>query len=171
MKQPSKALLNLRLFGLVLCGFLLSSCSQESETFHENGQLETRGNYKEGKEDGLFESYHPNGQLRQRTTIKDGESHGLFESYHENGQLESRGTFKDGELDGLFETFYENGQLETRGNLKNKEPDGLFESFRYNGQPLRLRTYKEGKIIVSEHYDKNNQKITNGVLENHYPNG
>ena len=34
------------------------------ETFHENGQLRLRGNYKNGIEDGLYETYYDNGQLQ-----------------------------------------------------------------------------------------------------------
>ena len=43
------------------------------EEFYDNGQLWTRWNYKDGKQDGLFEFFHDNGQLQERQNYKDGE--------------------------------------------------------------------------------------------------
>ena len=64
--------------------------------YHENGQLWITSNYKDGKEDGLYEELHKNGQLRTRGNYKNGERDGFFEDYYENGQLWSRGYYKDG---------------------------------------------------------------------------
>jgi len=38
-----------------------------------NGQLIDKGNYKDGKKDGLFEAYHENGKLWLKENYKDGE--------------------------------------------------------------------------------------------------
>ena len=65
---------------------------------YENGQLEQKGNYKDGLEDGLFEMYYDNGQLKIKGNFKDGEKDGLFEEYYDNGQLERRANYKDGEI-------------------------------------------------------------------------
>jgi antitoxin component YwqK of YwqJK toxin-antitoxin module len=40
--------------------------------YHENGQLEVKGNYKDGLEDGLSENYYENGQLKLTGNYKDG---------------------------------------------------------------------------------------------------
>jgi len=73
--------------------------------FHENGQLEYTGIYKDGKEEGLHETYHENGQLQYKENYKNGKYDGLMERYYENGQLKFKGNYKDGELDGVYE-FY-----------------------------------------------------------------
>jgi antitoxin component YwqK of YwqJK toxin-antitoxin module len=124
-------------------------------------------NYKNGKEDGLYELFHENGQLEFRQNYKNGKQDGLREYYYENGQLEFRQNYKNGKEDGLLESYYENGQLKQRGNYKDEERDGLWEDFYLKGQLLSFRTYKEGQIIISEHYDKNNQRITDGILEDY----
>ena len=54
-------------------------------SYHENGQLEYTGIYKDGKEEGLHETYHENGQLEYKTNFKDGIQDGLVERYDENG--------------------------------------------------------------------------------------
>ena len=56
-----------------------------------NGQLQTKANFKDGKEHGLFEKFNENGQLQLRANFKDGKEHGLFEEFSENGQLDAQG--------------------------------------------------------------------------------
>jgi len=161
---------NLRLFGLVLCGLVLSACSQESETFHENGQLRSRNTISREEVHGVFERFYENGQLAMREnwiTRKDEggsildllsewttsrQKDGLSELFHENGKLGSRGNYKPdsapfpdnigGLKDGLWEWFDENGQLKSRQNYKDGEPDGLWEWFHENGQLWRRENYK-----------------------------
>jgi len=41
--------------------------------FYENGQLEWRANYKDGKLDGLFELFDENGNLTKTKEYKNGE--------------------------------------------------------------------------------------------------
>ena len=117
----------------ILCLVLLVSCSNEvpeeelverqgityetnsttpftgsSVSYHENGQLKSRENYKDGKEDGLYERFYGNGQLDLRENYKNGKKDGLYESYYENGKLYSRGIYKDGKEDGNSD-LYQNG--------------------------------------------------------------
>ena len=68
------------------------------ESFHENGRLKRRGNFKDGEQDGLWESYRENGQLSSTTNYKDGELDGLSEFFDEDGNLTKTETYKDGEL-------------------------------------------------------------------------
>ena len=117
---------NLRLLGLVLCGFVLSACSQP---------------------DGPYETFHDNGQLSFRGNIVDGEPNGLFEYFHDNGQLEFRGDVVDGKGEGLFETFHENGQLRLRGNNVDGETDGLSEYFDEDGNLTETRMYRNGELV------------------------
>ena len=45
---------------------------------------------------GVVETYHDNGKLKSRTNYKDGKVEGLRETWNENGQLMSRANYKDG---------------------------------------------------------------------------
>jgi antitoxin component YwqK of YwqJK toxin-antitoxin module len=54
-------------------------------------------NYKDGKEDGLFEMYHDNGQLGLKGNHKDGKQNGLWEMYSSDGQLWSTICYDNGE--------------------------------------------------------------------------
>ena len=35
------------------------------ETYYDNGQLKSRGLYKDGKQNGLWETWYENGQLQE----------------------------------------------------------------------------------------------------------
>ena len=64
-----------------------------------------------GPPDGPYETYHENGQLLSKGTYKDGELvDGPYESYHENGQLMVKGTMKDNEECGEW---FEEGETVT----------------------------------------------------------
>ena len=51
--------------GVLITGF--------GELFHDNGQLEGRGNFKDGKQDGLWEFFNENGNLIGTETYRNGE--------------------------------------------------------------------------------------------------
>ena len=70
--------------------------SGRSVSYHENGQLKEKGNFKDGRKEGLWENYYENGQLTIKGNYKDEKEDGLWEQYHENGQLASKGNLRDG---------------------------------------------------------------------------
>jgi len=89
--------------------------------YHENFQLQGKGNFKDGERHGPLEYYYENGQLEAKANYKDGELNGPLENYHENGQLEAKANYKDGELNGLWESYYENGELVSKYCYRNGE--------------------------------------------------
>ena len=80
-----------------------------------------KGNYKDGKEEGIWEFYYDNGQIYSKPTYKDGKLHGYYEEYLSNGQLERKLTYKNGKLDGVWEEYNENGKLNYKITYKNGE--------------------------------------------------
>lgn len=57
------------------------------ETWYADGQRSERGNWKDGKKDGLTEKWHENGQLSERVNFKDGDPDGPWEKWDEDGQV------------------------------------------------------------------------------------
>ena len=74
--------------------------SGTSLSYNNDGQLDYREHFKDGKVDGLVEEYHENGQLKVRTNYNDGKRDGLRETFDVNGNPVSKGNYTDGELDG-----------------------------------------------------------------------
>ena len=69
------------------------------EEFYDNGQLKYRGNFNNGKPDGLYEEFYnrKHGQLSSRGNFKDGKREGLSEWFDIFGNLYRTETWKDGE--------------------------------------------------------------------------
>ncbi len=158
-------------------GQLFNECIEN----HENGQLHSKVNYKNGKRHGLLEHFDQEGKLvhkgnfkngkeeglhfsnltalgySSKTNYKKGEKHGSFEEFYENGQLKNKRNYKNEKLDGPYEYYYENGQLRSKGNYKNEKLDGSFEDYYANGQLKCKGNYKDG--------------IWDGLSEDYYENG
>ena len=76
--------------------------TKKPETIKEEDLIEKYGvMYKEYSRKpftGYAVDYHENGQLQFKCNWKDGKRNGLLESYHDNGQLKTKGNYKDGKL-------------------------------------------------------------------------
>ena len=108
------------------------------------------GKFKEGKKDGKWFTYHENGQLDSKGNWKDGKKDGFWEGYYSSGQLMSKGNWKDGKKDGFWEGYHENGQLMSKGNWNDGKKDGLREYFKNDGSLDSIETWKDGERINCE---------------------
>ena len=70
----------------------------KEEIYHENGQKEGEGTFKDGKREGKWSGWYENGQKEGEGTFKDGKLEGLVTGWYENGQKNSEQLFKDGDL-------------------------------------------------------------------------
>ena len=63
-----------------------------------NGQLYSKGNYKNGKKEGAWVFYWDNGQLMRKGNYKNGKREGAWVEYENYGTLdrERSGTYKNG---------------------------------------------------------------------------
>ena len=96
---------------------------------------------------GIVEEFHENGQLMGRGNFIDGKREGLKEVFYRNGQLQYRGNHIDGEIDGLSESFHGNGQLRWRTNYKDGKLEGPLEYFDRNGNLTKTETYRNGELV------------------------
>ena len=87
-------------------------------------------NYKNDKEDGLYEQFYENGQLKEKGSYNNGSREGQWFKYHHKGHLIEKGYYKNGKLEGEFLIFnregrlikkliYENGILTKIKNINN----------------------------------------------------
>ncbi len=68
----------------------------KSFELYDNGQKQWEGNWKDGKEEGLFTWWYRNEKKLMGRHYKNGKKDGLELFWHENGQKKSEGKFKDG---------------------------------------------------------------------------
>ena len=93
------------------------------ETFDEEGNLTDTKESINGEMFDIKFEYSENGQLEEKTYYKEGKEVSKTRFfYYDNGQLKYFGNYKDGTENGLWEEFYENGQLEVRVNWKDGTP-------------------------------------------------
>ena len=92
-------------------------------------------------EDGISESYHKNGQLKSREQYKGGVKNGPSEWYYDNGQLGSKGQYKDGEREGVWEEYLDNGHLERKDVYADGKPIKKNIETSYNTKMLTKATY------------------------------
>jgi antitoxin component YwqK of YwqJK toxin-antitoxin module len=64
-------------------------------TWHKNGQKDAEGDYKNGKEEGLW-TYWYDGQKSREATFKNGKEEGLWTAWYTNGQKNREGEVKTG---------------------------------------------------------------------------
>ena len=121
--------------------------SGPAEIYYGNQRLKEKGNYKDGKKEGLWEGYFENGQLEYKENRRDGKREGILEYYHENGKLGQKGNYKDGKPEGPYEWFHDNGKLGQKGNYKDGNLDGLVEFFGYYGGSPIYTYHKNGEKL------------------------
>jgi uncharacterized protein len=75
----------------------------------------------EGNKTGIWEEYWSNGELLSKGSYKNDDRNGYWETYYDNGNLYSKGSYKDGKRDGYWEEYYDNGKIWFKGDYKNNE--------------------------------------------------
>ena len=146
----------------------------KKETYHENGQMASIGNFKDGKEDGKWIYYTEIGNGRYEVIYTDGtydvvtfinnlhQTHTgilISEDTSVDGQYLYQdqtnydfsiypkvfATIKDEKEDGKWTWYYENGQIEREGSYKDGEIEGRWRKYYKNGQIWGEGNFKDGK--------------------------
>lgn len=76
---------------------------------YDNGNLQVKMEFKNGRRYGTWETYYENGQLERIWRYKDGNRHGEQLSYYENGQLRAKLNRIDGKII-EYTKYYNNGE-------------------------------------------------------------
>ena len=114
-----------------------TSYTGESFKLYDNGEKRFKGNFKEGKRQGLWTWWNKNGQKKKEENYKDGKLDGLAVDWHENGQKREESNYKDGRLDGLAVDWHENGQKKKGESWKNGEfVEGSENFWNSKGEPV-----------------------------------
>lgn len=140
-------------------------------SYHENGQLENEGNYKNGEKSGVWKEYWDNGQLFQEWDYTSSKN-GIHRTYWKNGQLFNEYNYKEGKKDGIHKSFTEEGQLHTEVYYKDDTLDGPWKEYHENGKLWGERNYKNGKMEgSSKSYYENGQLWIEDNWEDHKKEG
>lgn len=116
--------------------------------YHSNGHPREITYYQKGKKYGVSEWYNEKGQLEGKGNYKDGKEDGLWEI--NEGQFTGKGKYKDGRRDGLWLRYWDNGQLMDKGELRNGKQNGYWQSYNDDGTVLiaKTGTFRDGLKVT-----------------------
>ena len=121
---------------LALCILVGCSSSQKVTEAYESGQLGPEAYMlDEGLTDGLWATWHENGQMQARGQFKNGKGEGLWSYWEEDGRF-ATGQWKKGRRDGRWADWHQNGAIKSEGQLKNGKREGLWTYWHENGVQL-----------------------------------
>lgn len=91
------------------------------KTYHPNGKLAQKIQFKQGKRDGTDIWYYPTGKKFKVTDFKNGGRHGNEIEYDGSGRKTYEEPYRNGKLHGIKKYYRENGQIWA----KQKYEDGV----------------------------------------------
>ena len=65
------------------------------ELFHHNGLLQVRGEYVEGRQEGLWQIFYGNGKLKESGHFENGEQVGQWKFFHKDGRLKEKKNYRE----------------------------------------------------------------------------
>ena len=123
--------------------------------FYENGEKELDGNYRKGLMNGEWTYYHENGQIMSKGNYKNGDG-----SYPDSFTDEYKKEYPPyGGRNGKWTYWFWNGQKINEGTYKDSKWDGKWTQWYENGQKSSEKTYKDGKMISKECWDEDGNEI------------
>jgi antitoxin component YwqK of YwqJK toxin-antitoxin module len=137
--------------------------------YYRGGQVEIRGQYIDGKKQGLWEEFYDNGQLGKVCSYRHGKADGNVTEYFFDGGIKTSGTMADGKKDGLFREFFSNGRKMKEELYSHGVLHGQYRTWVENGSPETQGYYRngakdslwkswiEGILFVQENY-KNDKR-------------
>ena len=128
------------------------------EEYYINGELKSKGNYKDGKKIDDWEFYFANKQLQQKGKYLEGEKPtGTWYWYYSGGELLREESFRKGLEDGMLVEYFENGTLITKGEFIDGKKEGTW--FYELGDHKEEGQYKDGERFGEWIYYYPNGKI------------
>ena len=127
--------------------------------YREDGTIKSEGTRYEIENDstGWLVNYFETGIKRDSSYMLNGRLHGVTKFWYSDGQLKELVTWENGKQHGLFKTFYSNGQLNEETNWVHGQREGMSQAFHPNGNLRFICTNVNG--------------IRQGEDKDYYPNG
>jgi len=142
-------------------------------TLDANGQqVVEKGQYKNGKKEGIWTGFYPSGTTKHEITFKGGLANGPANFYYETGQLWETGTWMIDHWVGSYNFFYPSGQKQYEWNYNNLgKRQGVQNYYHTNGKLKYTGTWTNGKtsgklLVYNEQGKLTEERIyTDGKFE------
>ena len=129
--------------------------------FHANGLIESTGQYKDNKKEGLWLSYHPNGLMSDSTVYNDfGERSGTSLQWHNTGYLSDSTVYSPDGLS-VSVSWFDNGNISSAGHLNLVQAyHGKWQFFHRNGKLSAVEIYNNGKLTDRKYFTEDGSPMT-----------
>ena len=111
-----------------------NSNTQESVGISKEGELTYKGDFKDGKPEGLWTTFFPNGRPRWQGVKKDGLNHGSFTMWYEDGSKRMKGTYERGKKHGKSTAWHPNAVKWLEQWHHHGTPVGLWRNWNNQGE-------------------------------------
>ena len=111
-----------------------NSNTQESVGISKEGQLTYKGDFKDGKPEGLWTTFFPNGRPRWQGVKKDGLNHGSFTMWYEDGSKRMKGNYERGKKHGKSTAWHPNAVKWLEQWHHHGAPVGLWKNWNNQGE-------------------------------------
>jgi antitoxin component YwqK of YwqJK toxin-antitoxin module/membrane-associated protease RseP (regulator of RpoE activity) len=101
---------------------------------YPNGDLQREQHYDHGVNRGRYKSWHENGQQESEGDFREGKPHGTWTYWYENGQKRTERHYHEGALQGTSTAWYETGKRKSETDYVNDKPKGASNEWYENGQ-------------------------------------
>ena len=115
------------------------------KTFHDNGNVWTECNFKNGEPHGIEKQYYDNNKILCEQHWKDGKLNGPNKHYDKDGNLILDDNYKNGLWDGECKK-YENGVLKETINFKDGKMDGPMTTHTQFGTLESFHLYESNEL-------------------------
>ena len=159
---------------------------------HPNKRIRYTGQFKEGKEVGVFKFYNSttsekptivktfyknsdslfvqfytlNGKIKSQGVLNGRKRTGVWKYFYADGSIMSQENYKDGLQHGAQLVQYQNGKVTERSLFKNGLLDGISSKFSSKGILIEEVTYKRGKPNgFAKYFELNGNLKETGVYE------
>jgi len=122
----------------------------ETQEYHSNGTLKTKGRYAKNIKTGLWERYTDKGKPSKQETYKNNKKNGKTIEYNTYVKKDRQPQFikhyKDNKKHGLFEQYNSQGIRVYWGNFINDEEEGTFYDRRTMSGQTVTKQFVHGKL-------------------------
>ncbi|MDP4600559.1 MAG: toxin-antitoxin system YwqK family antitoxin [Polaribacter sp.] len=144
------------------------------EKYYDNQNIRYQGQFKKGKEIGVFKFYDENGSQFPSIikNFRETTDSVAVEFYLANGKLQSKGFFIEKNRVGKWQYFFQDGKIMSEELYHRGKLAGKLINFYPNGKPTEITHYKNGlKEGISQKFSSDGILIEEVTYENNVLNG
>ena len=124
-----------------------------AEFYHENGNMMSKGIYRNMLKDSIWVNYTPSGRMSSKETFRNDTLNGLRtiyylpeDLYNKKIMIASETNFKNGKVEGEQVEYFDTGKIKSKKKFKNNVKHGECFINHPNGKVMNYERYKNGVL-------------------------